>query len=209
MQKSSFVLGGLALGLITASVQAAPTVFGYMMEVQMTPAVCLFDNQGAKKRKCLEGYSLNITGLYPETTTRECQTRSTAELSPLQAKVVARVMPDDHARRQLWAEIGGCLPMKASQYFRTVINYAERLKIPAELTSSENRTVQMQSLRGQFQRLNPDLPASALRFSCRNYRQTYILTEVKVCYKPNGQYKGCADNVRENCPSAFAIKGSY
>ena len=121
------ISSGIAMGFFATSAHATPTVFGYVMEVQMTPAVCLFDNQGSKKRKCLEGYSLNITGLYPETTTRECQTNSSAVLSPLQAKVVARVMPDEHARRQLWAEIGGCVPMSASQYFRNVINYAERL----------------------------------------------------------------------------------
>ncbi|MBL4860088.1 MAG: ribonuclease I, partial [Acinetobacter sp.] len=92
---------------------------------------------------------------------------------------------------------------------RNVINYAERLKIPADLTSSENKTAQLHSLRGQFQRLNPGLPASGLRFSCRTHRQTNILTEVKVCYKPNGQYKGCAENIQENCPNSFAIKGSY
>lgn len=157
------ISSGIAMGFFVTSAHAAPTVFGYVMEVQMTPAVCLFDSQGSKKRKCLEGYSLNITGLYPETTTRECQTKSSAVLSPLQTKVVARVMPDEHARRQLWAEIGGCVPMSASQYFRNVINYAERLKIPADLTSSENKTAQLHSLRGQFQRLNPGLPASGLR----------------------------------------------
>ncbi len=37
--------------------------------------------------------------------------------------------------------------MSASQYFRNVINYAERLKIPADLTSSEKKTAQLHSLR--------------------------------------------------------------
>lgn len=210
LQKALWVAGATcALGLVAAPVYATPTIYGYVMEVQMTPAVCLFDNQGSKKRKCLEGYSLNITGLYPETTTRECQTASSSGLSPLQTKVVARVMPDEHARRQLWAEIGGCVPMNASQYFRNVINYAERLKIPADLTSSENKTAQLSVLRSQFQRLNPGLPADGLRFNCRSHRQAIILTEVKVCYKANGKYKACAENIQENCPSSFAIKGSY
>ncbi|MFW1836905.1 ribonuclease I, partial [Acinetobacter baumannii] len=85
-----------------------------------------------------EGSSRPITGLMPETTRPDCSTQRAATLSPLQAKVVARVMPDTNARVQLWRSVGGCVPMNASQYVRTIINFAERLKIPANLTSSTN-----------------------------------------------------------------------
>ena len=63
-------------------------------------------------------------------------------------------MPDNNARVQLWKSVGGCVPMNASQYFRTVINFAERLKIPASLTSSTNVEMQQSALRQQFVRLN-------------------------------------------------------
>ena len=46
--------------------------------------------------------------------------------------------------------MGGCVPMNASQYFRTIINFAERLKIPANLTSSTNVEMQQSTLRQQF-----------------------------------------------------------
>ncbi len=55
------ISSGIAMGFFATSAHATPTEFGYVKEVQMTPAVCLFDSQGSKKRKCLEGYSLNIT----------------------------------------------------------------------------------------------------------------------------------------------------
>lgn len=203
-----FVVSGAGLGLSSSHVFAAP-VQGYVMVVQMTPAVCMLDNQKSKKRKCLEGYALNISGLLPETSEPECKTAASAALSPLQAKVVARVMPDEGARVQLWQAIGGCVPMNASQYFRTVINYAERLKIPTELTSPENRTMHVTNLRLQFLRLNPAMPVSAIKFNCASVNGTPILTEVKLCYKPNGQYKQCSTIVETNCPNSFTIKGSY
>lgn len=139
-------------------------VQGYVMHVQMTPAVCSLDPSKQKQRKCLEGYSLTITGLMPETTRTDCSTESSATLSPLQAKVVARVMPDNNARVQLWKSVGGCVPMNASQYFRTIINFAERLKIPANLTSSSNVEMQQSTLRQQFTKLNPSLPQMAFVF---------------------------------------------
>ena len=208
IQVTLLSLSGAALVLCTQNAFSAP-VQGYVMSVQMTPAVCLIDSSKSKKRKCLEGYSLNIEGLYPDVAARECRTQSSAKLPPLQAKVVARVMPDEAARVQLWQAIGGCVPMNASQYFRTVINFAERLKIPADLTSPNTIAVQKENLRQQFTKLNPSLPPNGIRFSCQASRFDSILTEIRVCYQKNGQYKQCASHIVTGCPNEFTIKGSY
>ena len=208
IQVTLLSLSGAALVLCTQNAFSAP-VQGYVMSVQMTPAVCLIDSSKSKKRKCLEGYSLNIEGLYPEVAARECSTQSSAKLPPLQAKVVARVMPDEAARIQLWQGIGGCVPMNASQYFRTVINFAGRLKVPADLTSANNIEVQQEGLRQQFIKLNPSLPSKGLRFSCQTSKFDTVLTEISVCYKTNGQYKQCSSHFVSSCPSEFSIKGSY
>ena len=187
----------------------SPRLQGYVMQIQMTPAVCALDSSRQKQRKCLEGYSLTITGLLPETSHSSCETTSAPTLSPLQAKVVARVMPDENARAQLWRSIGGCIPMSASQYFRMIINYAERLKIPADLTSGINKEIQKNNLQQQFVRLNPSLPANGIRLSCESSRSEQILTEVQVCYQVNGTYKQGSSHVVSNCPNEFTIKGSY
>lgn len=188
---------------------AIPPLQGYVMQVEMTPAICSLDVNRQKQRKCLEGYSLTITGLLPEVSRNECKTNSSALLSPIQAKVVARVMPDENYRVQLWQSIGGCVPMNASQYFRTVINLAEKLKIPADLTSSENKSVQHTALTAQFLKLNPSMSNNSIRFNCQNSKSNAILTEIQVCYKVSGQYKQCSNHIVSNCPSSFLIKGTY
>ena len=198
-----------ALFGLNVQLHAAPQLQGYVMQVQLTPAVCALDSSKQKQRKCLEGYSLTITGLLPETTERNCTTNTSASLTPLQAKVVARVMPEENARIQLWRSVGGCVPMNASQYFRTIINFAERLKIPADLTSSNTIEVQKENLRQQFTKLNPSLPPNGIRFTCQASKFDSILTEIRVCYQKNGQYKQCSSHVVTGCPSEFTIKGSY
>ena len=199
-----------SLGFVSVGGYAAsPELQGYVLQVQMTPAICAIDNSRQKQRKCLEGYALTISGLLPESTKPECSTRSSASLTPLQAKVVARVMPDESARVQLWRSVGGCTQMNASQYFRTMINFADRLKIPAELTGSENRQVQQTALRAQFLRLNPGMTQNSIRFSCQNLKSAPVLTEVQVCYKVNGQYRQCSTHVVSSCPANFSIQGSY
>ncbi|MBJ9905449.1 ribonuclease T2 family protein [Acinetobacter bereziniae] len=195
--------------LVNVPLHAAPQLQGYVMQVQLTPAVCALDSSKQKQRKCLEGYSLTISGLLPETTERNCTTNSSASLTPLQAKVVARVMPEENARIQLWRSVGGCVPMNASQYFRTVINLADRLKIPADLTSSENKNVQHNALKTQFVRLNPGMNNDSIRFTCQSSSSNPVLTEVQVCYRVNGQYKQCSNHIVSNCPNTFSIKGTY
>ena len=206
----SLILVGVGSFVTSFQAVASPKgLQGYVMHIQMTPAICSIDKSKIKQRKCLEGYSLTITGLLPETPQRDCTTSSSAKLSPIQTKVVARVMPDENARMNLWRNIGGCVPMNASQYFRTIINFAEKLKIPSELTVYEDRKIQQNYLKAQFLKLNPGMPSDGIRFSCQNIKSRPVLTEIRVCYKTNGEYKQCASQVVSNCPSAFDIKGSY
>lgn len=206
----SLVMVGGASVCFSNTAIAAPAVQGYMMQIQLTPATCAIDSSKQRQRKCLEGYSLTIDGLWPETVgTNNCSTVSSGRLAPLQAKVVARVMPDETARLQLWRHIGGCVPMNASQYFRMVINLAEKLKVPNEMVGESSLKVQHNALRAQFLRLNPSLPATGLKLNCQLSRGISILTEIQVCYSNKGKYKACNAHLVANCPANFVIKGSY
>jgi ribonuclease T2 len=199
---------GLVLYMTTSFVYANP-LNGYVMEIQMTPATCLIDATKTKRRECLEGYALNIIGLYPETTSSNCRTNSSAILPPIQAKVVASVMPNEAARVNLWKNIGGCIPMNASQYFRYVINLADRLNIPIVMTRQESTHIQQNMLRTMFTKLNSGLPMQGIHFQCSNHRNISYLTHIKICYNKNGKYKVCADTIESKCPKSFVIKGSY
>ena len=194
---------------VSAQAPAGTPVTGYIMHIQMTPAVCHLNSSQSKKRKCLEGYSLNIVGLYPENMSVRCQTTSSPLLAPLQAKVVARVMPDEQARVQLWHSMGGCVPMNASQYFRTIINYADHLKVPSEISRAETSLVVSAQIQQQFFKLNPQLGAKAIHFQCSSQRSNSYLTELQVCYNAKGQYKACPSHIQSNCPARYYIKGAY
>lgn len=212
LRKKYIVWMAVYIGFLLFTVQvyaASVQPQGYVLQIQLTPAVCALDSSKQKQRKCLEGYSLTISGLLPETTQKDCTVTSTAALSPLQSKVVARVMPDPNSRTQLWQSVGGCVPMNPSQYFRTMINLAEKLKIPADLTSSENKIVNHQNLKTQFTKLNPTLPINGVSFSCQTSKSNTVLTEIEICYKVNGQYKQCSNHIVSNCPTSFSIKGAY
>ncbi len=184
-------------------------LIGYVLRVELTPAICALDKNKQKQRQCLEGYALTIGGLLPETAQHDCETNSTVRLSPIQSKVVARIMPNETARVQLWEDVGGCLPMSASQYFRTIIGFAEKLKIPAELTDGVSRNMQQTTLKQEFIKLNSTLKPSAMRLNCQVGNGKTLLTEIQICYQPNGLYKQCSSAVVSNCPNEISILGSY
>jgi len=201
-------IGNIMLCMIASSIYANP-VSGYVMEIQMTPAVCLLDVEKMKKRECLEGYALNILGLYPEVRTANCRTNTSATLAPIQAKVVASVMPNEFVRENLWRSVGGCVPMNASQYFRAVINLADKLNIPVVMTRQESTLIQQNMLRTMFLKLNAGLPERGISFQCRSHKNVSYLTHIKICYDANGKYKNCPEIIENQCQKSFVIKGTY
>lgn len=182
---------------------------GYILHVQVTPAICELDNNAKKQRKCLEGYAMTVASLVPEVVRNDCSTDSSAALSPLQSKVVARLVPDENYRIQLWKTIGGCVGMNASQYFRAMTTLAQNLKVPNVLTDATSHAISYQALQDQFVKLNSGLPANAIQFNCQKSGRRTLLTHASICYKSNGQFKACSPHLVANCPTNFLIQGTY
>ena len=182
---------------------------GYVLHIQMTPAICEIDDNAKRQRKCLEGYAMTVASLVPEVMRSDCFTNTSANLSQVQSKVVARLIPDEAYRVQLWRTIGGCMPMNASQYFRTMTTFAQNLKIPTLLTDAASHTVSYSALQDQFMKLNNSLPANAIQFNCQRAGRKALLTHASICYKTNGQFKACPTQITANCPTNFNIQGTY
>lgn len=201
-----YALFGVSMVLIliyATQVNAYP----YQMRIELAPAVCLLDKSQQKQRKCLEGYSFTILGLFPETK-RNCVTPTSAKLSPLQAQAISRVMPNEFVRQQVWTQVGGCEQNNASQYFRKIQKFAQNLKIPSEIRATESKRVNYQQLNTQFTQVNPSMPIDGVNFVCEKKGRTTYLTQIQICYHENGQYRQCT-MPEKSCPSDFIIQGSY
>lgn len=187
---------------------AAPSA--YDLKIELSPAVCLLDPSQHKQRKCLEGYSFTILGLFPETQ-RNCVTASAVQLPPLQTQAIARVMPNEYVRQQVWTQVGGCEYGSASQYFRRIINFSQNLKIPNEVRSSQSHHASYQEIQNRFVQINQKLPPNGIRLICQMNRKSkqMLLTQIHICYHANGKYKECTTPVQNTCPSSFTIQGMY
>lgn len=203
------LVGTVAIFFMSKSL-AAPN--GFVLQIELSPAVCKIDTSQKKSRQCLEGYSLTVSGLMPEGVNgQSCNTSSVAALTPVQKRVLMRIMPDENMQARLWRSVGGCVSMNASQYFRMMVNYAERLNMPAEVTTPTSIRVNRDWLQQRFIQMNSGMPATALQLGCDSIdrKSPTLLTNIQVCYQSNGHYKTCRVEKVATCPSQFTIQGSY
>lgn len=176
-----------------------------VLMIEMTPALCSLQPTRSRMRQCLEGYSLTISGLdlgYGS----GCRGSSTPHLTPLQLKVVNRIMPDTTVRSQVWQHYGVCSPLSASSYFRQIINYAAYLKLPSELNTGNSYTVSKSRFIGQMLRLNRGMNADNIDLICQDgSRRQSILTNIHICYEGN-KFASCPSIV-DNCGKNFILSG--
>ena len=185
----------------------------FTLVIHMSPAMCALDPSKRQLRQCQEGFSLTIASLKPEVPASDadkCASRTPAALNPLQARVVERVMPDERLRQEDWQRNGGCTGMSPSTYFRTIANYAGRLRVPPEFNASKEITMQRSSLIRQLQMLNSTLPADGIQLRCVQTARfnAPVLAEMRVCYNSQGQYVSCPATIRSNCPATFIVQGA-
>jgi ribonuclease T2 len=207
--KATMSFGALLLiqGVVLLPAQAANTVKTgqRVLMIEMTPALCNMQPTRARMRQCLEGYSLTVSGLdmgYGE----RCGRGSEPRLTPLQLKVVNRIMPDTTVRSQTWQRYGACSPLSASSYFRQITNYAGGLKLQNELNTGNSYTVSKSRFISQMTRLNSGMSSNSVDLICQEgSRRQSILTDIHVCYE--GSDFGTCHDVVDSCGSKFIISG--
>lgn len=176
-----------------------------ILMIEMTPALCSIYPSRARMRQCLEGYSLTVAGLdlgYGDS----CGRGGTPDLTPLQLRVVNRVMPDATVRNQAWRRYGACSPLSSNLYFRQIVTHASELKLPPELNTGNSYTVSKSRFLNQILRLNSGMRADGIDLICQNTsRNRDVLTEIHVCYQGSAFGK-CPSRV-DNCSSNFIISG--
>lgn len=185
----------------------------YTLVINLTPAVCAANPSLQKLRQCQEGFTLTVSSLRPELSSgrqNENCSQESAELPPLQERIVERVMPDEQLRDSDWQRTGSCTGMSARNYFRTIANYAGRLRVPPEFNADREMVVRNQELLGKLMDLNPGLPMQGLQLRCGQTSKfdLPVLMQVRVCYSPQGQYVNCPATVQSNCPARFVVHGA-
>lgn len=178
--------------------------------IDLSPALCSLDETRSKLRQCTDGYSLTVSGLRAEPMAENAPcSHASANLPPLQDKVVSRIMPDAVLKDKAWQQYGACLNVPKTQYFRLIINLANRLKLPKELSTGESYRVNKPKFVAKVTGLNHQMTSSSLRLTCRDdsKQQQTLLTQMQVCYSQDGSYSSCPVTILDSCSNQFYIRG--
>ncbi len=197
---------------LTVPVSTREAVSGYSLLINLTPGMCFLNPSMRSLRQCQEGFALTVASLKPEFLSGHSLgncTQSTAQLSPVQLRIVERIMPDDGLRNLDWQQSGACTGMTANNYFRTIAKLADQLRLPPQINASRQLVMRYTELFNSITELNPTLPKNGLQLHCASGAESghqAILVQMRVCYNPNGMYRSCPSSVYANCPSRFLIE---
>lgn len=196
------LVGLVLMGIGTQTAQAGQNA----LMVELPPALCQFDMSRSRLRQCVEGYHMVVKGLdmgYGS----NCRNNKSSTLSPMQKRVLSKIIPDNSQQRQAWSRYGACSPYSASEYFRKIIEDAGKLKLPPQLYTGKSHTVNTNRFRKQIADLNPNMGTNSITLICQiDHRQRRILTEIQICYDETS-YKTCSLS-SASCGKSFIIFGN-
>jgi ribonuclease T2 len=213
MSRFAVRIPGLMAAVCAVAAQAAEPreePHYYTLSISLAPALCQLHPENRQLRVCQEGYSVMVQGFWPEhedgRKLRNCS-KDSPDLSPVQERVLEKVMPDDPVRVREWQRHGSCTGMSAREYFRALMASANRLRLP-QLISKEGRdqVVERNQLVAEIMKINAGLPEKGIYLRCSQDGANPTLTELRVCYKPGGQFTECVTSFRPNCPSSVVIR---
>ncbi|HEX5276117.1 MAG TPA: hypothetical protein VFW42_00440 [Fluviicoccus sp.] len=210
MAASYFGLATIVMA-VSAVGEETPQPHYYTLSISLAPALCKLHPENRELRICQEGYSVIVQGYWPEREDgRKLQncSREHPDLSPVQERVLEKLMPDDPMRAKEWQKHGSCTGMTAREYFRALMSSANRLRLPSQINSEgKDQVMDRNHLVAEIMRLNNGLPEKGIYLRCNGpENNNQLLTELRVCYKPNGQFTECATSFRPNCPSTVTIR---
>ena len=153
----------------------------YTLSISLAPALCQLHPENRQLRICQEGYSIIVQGFWPESQdgrrVRNCS-RENPELSPVQERVLEKVM-----------------------------SRANRLRLPSQINKEgRDQVMDRSQLVSDIMKLNAGLPEKGIYLRCNLQEGTPLLTELRVCYKPNGEFTECSSSFKPNCPTTFTVR---
>lgn len=186
----------------------------YLLSINLAPAACILHPEWRELRQCQEGYSIIVHGLWTEKAASqktnfeksEICSEKPPELSPVQQRVLEKLMPDEAVRNKAWQKYGACMGLSAQDYFRTITAYTNKLKLPDMFKEEgSDRVVERDDLLAQILKLNTGLTDKGVYLRCQSNQEKTFLTEVRVCYDKLGQFIECK-NFKPNCPESITLR---
>jgi ribonuclease T2 len=172
----------------------------YVLSLSWTPAACA--SGVADDVECRGGRGFLVHGFWPEYERgypEFCATSEPQFVDRSILKGVADVMPSQGLAGHEWRRHGVCAGLSAADYFGLLGKAARKVATPQLLEPGNipGRTTPAK-VEAAFVSANPGLSTSGMAVRCANNE----LTEVRICFTKDLQFRACADVNADSCRAA-------
>ena len=176
----------------------------YTLALSWSPTYCSSKSGKRDKAQCNSGrrFAFVVHGLWPQYENgwpKYCDTNQ-RWVGRGQIKRMLDIMPSKRLIIHEWKKHGSCSRLGQKGYFKLTRKLYKKLLTPARyLAPSRPLLITPETLVSDFVKTNKGLTASMLSVQCGNSRARGRLSELRVCFSKNGDFRDCGHNERRKC----------
>lgn len=203
---------GLALAVAAAAVSASEnrTFDFYLLALSWSPTYCGSPVGEADGSQCGGGkrFAFIVHGLWPQYQSGWPEFCSTGEDSVPEETIAEMlpIMPSPQLIMHQWRKHGSCSGLTVEEYFSLTRALLARVRIPARYLSPTAPIVTSpRAVISDFVKSNRGLDPSMISLRCTFRRRQTRLSEVRLCFAPDGSFVSCGSNVQQTCKAPSLI----
>lgn len=200
-----------ALALPASAKENRPGIFDYyVLALSWSPTYCATTGDARGDEQCAprRNYAFVVHGLWPQFNQgwpQDCQVRD----SWVPRDVIDGMMDIMPSRRLIiheWKKHGTCSGLSVEDYFQSVRYGFKKVLIPARYLSPQ-ATVKTtpQQLVTDFVKTNRGLTQDMLSVQCGNSRDEARLSELRICFDKQGEFRRCGVNEQRSCRARVLV----
>lgn len=196
------------LRLIAGDAQARSSRAGvfdyYTLSLSWSPTYCASKAGENDRQQCAPGrhFAFVVHGLWPQFEKgwpESCDTRETWVPEEIVSGMLA-IMPSRQLVIHEWKKHGACSGLGIADYFAETRRLFAKVRIPARyLAPNTDLIVTPNQLGEDFTKTNPEVGASMLSIQCGNRTDRARLSELRICFDRDGDFRDCGENEKRQC----------
>jgi ribonuclease T2 len=175
----------------------------YILALSWSPSFCAKPEAADEALQCgsRRKFAFVVHGLWPQegaSPLHYCPAEDTW-VPAEQIEDMLPIMPSKSLIIRQWRKHGVCSGLSMSDYFRLTRALFRKVRIPARYSFPlEPIVTSPEALIADFLKTNKGLTRDMVRIECTS-RPSRRLSELRICFSPEGDFAQCRSAVRESC----------
>ncbi len=175
----------------------------YALVLSWSPTYCATPEGNRDRHQCggQRAYAFVVHGLWPQYERGWPDNCAAERWVPEHViDAIMGVMPSKRLVIHEWRKHGTCSGLDPAGYFALTRKLFDTIRIPARyLSPQETVSTTPDGLMRDFLKTNPKLEPDMITVHCGNRRDRARLSDIRICFTPDGTLTSCGPNERRAC----------